>query len=296
MEIVDYLIGKKSGGGQEINNQEKTATPTTTSQEITADSGYTGLSKVTINGVDSSIDQNIVSSNIKNGVSILGVQGNYTTGAYKVNSAEEMNALTGMQTGDYCVIDGEKGYIIPSELTFSKFSGSLADIQSQYYKSKVFLLRNKNYNTKVVSFSNPTQFVISTATKTFTNDEITLETETNKGIIFTFDKEHDYNFKSLSNKYIQCTNDSTSEGYLQAVDNATSQYNIGIKSVNYGNDLSTLIETTNKRGTKYLAYMSSNGGVYLNSSGSYWYLYSANLQEYDTTKLYKYDGLSWVEV
>jgi len=96
----------------DVRNQTKTATPTTSAQEITPDAGYTGLSKVTIAAapvdaaqtatlstsedvtyepstgkvglasitvprVTASIDANIVAGNIKNGVTILGVEGTY---------------------------------------------------------------------------------------------------------------------------------------------------------------------------------------------------------------------------
>ena len=57
--------------------QEKTVNPSTTSQIITPDSGKNGLSKVTVNAVTSSIDNNIVAGNIKKDVSILGVTGTY---------------------------------------------------------------------------------------------------------------------------------------------------------------------------------------------------------------------------
>ena len=60
-----------------LSGQTKTVTPTTSSQTIVPDTGYNGITEVTVNAVTNSIDNNIQSSNIKNGVSILGVQGNY---------------------------------------------------------------------------------------------------------------------------------------------------------------------------------------------------------------------------
>lgn len=63
--------------GSAINNQNKTVSPSTSQQSVSADQGYTGLGTVTVNAVTSSIDQNIAAGNIKSGVSILGVTGTY---------------------------------------------------------------------------------------------------------------------------------------------------------------------------------------------------------------------------
>ena len=66
-------ISSISGGGGKPE-QSKTATPSTSSQTILPDEGYT-LSSVTVNAVTSSIDSDIKAENIKKGVSILGVEG-----------------------------------------------------------------------------------------------------------------------------------------------------------------------------------------------------------------------------
>lgn len=57
--------------------ENKTVTPTTSQQTITAGSGYDGLGTVTVNAVTAAIDESIVAGNIKSGVTILGVTGTY---------------------------------------------------------------------------------------------------------------------------------------------------------------------------------------------------------------------------
>ena len=56
--------------------QEKTVTPTKEGLSVVPDSGFDGMSKVTVNG-----DINLVPENIKEGVSIFGVEGNLKGGA-----------------------------------------------------------------------------------------------------------------------------------------------------------------------------------------------------------------------
>ena len=60
-----------------VKNQDKLVVPTTSSQTITADSGYSGIGTVNVEAVTSSIDANITAGNIKKDVSILGVTGSY---------------------------------------------------------------------------------------------------------------------------------------------------------------------------------------------------------------------------
>lgn len=58
--------------------QTKSVTPSTSAQVITPDAGYDAMDEVDVAAVTSNIDQNIQAGNIKDGVTILGVQGNYT--------------------------------------------------------------------------------------------------------------------------------------------------------------------------------------------------------------------------
>ena len=65
-----------------ITLQDKTITPTIEEQIVFSDGNYNGLNKVTINAVTNEIDENIKSENIKNGVDILGITGNYVGNKY----------------------------------------------------------------------------------------------------------------------------------------------------------------------------------------------------------------------
>ena len=80
LKLSDLKIHTKT---IEPNLQSKEVNPSIEQQNITCDSGYNGLSNVVVNGVNSSIDSNIQSGNIKDGVSILGVTGNYKLDVYQ---------------------------------------------------------------------------------------------------------------------------------------------------------------------------------------------------------------------
>lgn len=77
-DIANLLEEKRVGG--EITLQEKSVSPTTNEQQVKADNEYDGLSKVVVEAVTSEIDSNIQSSNIKSGISILGVEGTLKEG------------------------------------------------------------------------------------------------------------------------------------------------------------------------------------------------------------------------
>lgn len=61
----------------DVNGEEITVTPTTSDQVKTPGTGKNAITKVTVKGVTSAIDANIVAGNIKKGVTILGVEGTY---------------------------------------------------------------------------------------------------------------------------------------------------------------------------------------------------------------------------
>lgn len=74
IKLIDLKLGVKK---IEPILQSKVVNPSINEQNITPDTNYNGLSNVVVNGVNSSIDSNIQSENIKKGISILDVEGNY---------------------------------------------------------------------------------------------------------------------------------------------------------------------------------------------------------------------------
>ena len=87
-----------NGSVVELNGTTTSVTPTTSAQTITPTAPNNGFTEVSVSAVTSAIDANIVAGNIKQGVTILGVAGNYsgitptgtlpitTNGVYDVSS------------------------------------------------------------------------------------------------------------------------------------------------------------------------------------------------------------------
>ena len=67
-----------AGGGTPIVLDELNVTPSISSQTLTPPTGTNGYNVVSVNAVDSTIDNNIQPGNIKEGVSILGVNGTFS--------------------------------------------------------------------------------------------------------------------------------------------------------------------------------------------------------------------------
>ena len=106
------VTGNYVGENPEILNQSKSVTPKRTLQVVTKDSGYTGLDDVTVYGVDASIDSNITPSNIKSGVSILGVTGSYGGG--------------GSQSAPILDYSWRNGGVVYASLLFPSYTGEWA--------------------------------------------------------------------------------------------------------------------------------------------------------------------------
>ena len=119
-------------------------TPTTSQQIITAPSGVDGYSPITVDAVDNTIDSNIVASNIKSGVNILGVTGTYGGGGSNSKYGVEIDNLLGD-------IDNQGKLLSPGWLSSSSFSASFNGVT----EISGYALQYKFSHTKCTSLSFP---------------------------------------------------------------------------------------------------------------------------------------------
>ena len=114
--------------------QTLNVTPLKTAQTFNAPSGVDGFNPVNVSAVTSSIDSNITAGNIKDGVTILGVQGNYTGAGATIESLS-ITPTTSEQT---ITASGVDGY---SPITVSAVTSSIdANITAENIKSGVTIL------------------------------------------------------------------------------------------------------------------------------------------------------------
>lgn len=111
--VILGVTGSYEGSSPSL--QSKSVNPAVTSQLVEPDSGYDGLSSVSVGAVTSSIDANIQQGNIKAGVQILGVIGTYTGGTVNLQS-KTVNSSTSQQT-----VTPDSGYQGLSDVTVEPY-------------------------------------------------------------------------------------------------------------------------------------------------------------------------------
>lgn len=157
--------------------QSKPATPSTSQQIITADNGYYGLSQVTVNAVTSSIDANITAGNIKSGVSILGVTGNYTGASATVATTTATVGSNNASSLAFTVSGNPKMFAV--QLSLASSGSYLANSStSTYYVSSVIGDGSNVYTTAYRYNSSGTraarEYYYTTGSKSYNNGTFTV--------------------------------------------------------------------------------------------------------------------------
>ena len=306
-------------------DQTKTADPSVQSQTIRPDTGYE-LASVTINPVTSSIDQNIQPQNIKKNVEILGTTGTFTTNAYKVESVEEMNALTDMENGDYCVVYSDSGSsVLPSGYTKVEYlqSSGTQYIDTNYapYKTKVettFVSQNNSSNTSgyVVAAHNADNNRYYVVKGDFYNNAFVCSDRSNTSIVLgSFDNNrhtviyNDENNKVLFDGVIKGTvSDLTQQGvrtlYLFALHNSSNSaqefligkiYNVKITDKDTGNLVRSMVPCIRNNDSTAGMYDLVNGVFYTNQ-GTGTFTAGAVVPTGIDYTIYQYSGSTWVDI
>lgn len=118
------------------NLQDKVANPTTSTQVITFDDGFEGLSNVTITPVTSTIDSNIVAENIREGVTILGVTGTLEDDVVQIEPTRTVVPQTNAQ-----IITPSEGYDALSQVNIEGVTASIdPNILAENIKKNIEIL------------------------------------------------------------------------------------------------------------------------------------------------------------
>ena len=133
-------------------------TPSTSSQTFTPSGGTDGYGPVSVSAVDSGIDANIQAENIKDGVTILGVTGNYQGGPAPTIDPIRVTPTTSAQV--ITASGGTDGY---SPITVDAVTSSIdSNIQASNIKSGVSIL---GVSGSVVELSGSTASVTPTTSQ-----------------------------------------------------------------------------------------------------------------------------------
>lgn len=119
-----------------VNNEDLTVNPMTSVQAFTPTQGHTGFGEVNVNAVTSTIDSNIQAGNIKQGVEILGVTGEYE-GA-QINNQDKTITTDGTYTAD-------SGYTGLGTVTVT--AGAIASSETENQIAEQLMLINDGQKT-----------------------------------------------------------------------------------------------------------------------------------------------------
>lgn len=263
---VDILgvIGNYSGEG--ATYQSKEVDPTTSEQNISADVGYDALSNVKVKAVTAAIDSNIVASNIKKDVEILGVTGTLEEGGNFKGWIKEGELLATSPVTTQCrsLVVNDEGIFIVGNKYLYKYD-EVTDTYTLVNESNLFRPLNSDAQANVINFASGNKNRIYGVYKD-SNDG-------NKGLIWSYDDLHGL----VGNENLQII-----QGYMSDAvcnDNSMYMYDINNKYLRrydiIANDHTTVeqVMQSNLDNTNYRPLEIFNGDVYT----------------FDKTKLYRFN-------
>ena len=134
------------GTATSLKGQTKTVIPSTIEQVIEPDENYNGLTSVTVNAVDNTIDANIVANNIRKDITILGVTGTLDVG---IDTSDADALANDIVVGKTAYVDNEK------------VTGTLNIVSSpNEFTSGAIVSTDTESSTLVLSTTNNTRQVI----------------------------------------------------------------------------------------------------------------------------------------
>lgn len=142
------IINMTGGGKPEL--QAKTVTPSTSNVVVTPDSGYDGLSQVTVNG-----DPELVAGNIKEGVNIFGVVGT-------LQPAFDLSSVQGVMGSEMA---GSGNNPTWDNVTIAKYDTTMA---LSNFAMTVTSYRISD-NSRLLYVPNSKQLAYSTSTQVYSN-------------------------------------------------------------------------------------------------------------------------------
>lgn len=136
------IFGGQPSGGGDINNQDKTVTPTESQQSITADAGYTGLGTVTVNAVSSTYVGSGIDRRDSTDLSASGATVSVPSGYYENNASKSVSSgtagtpsATKGAVSDHSIsvtpsVTNTSGYITGSTITGTPVTVSASELVS----------------------------------------------------------------------------------------------------------------------------------------------------------------------
>lgn len=285
-EIEPYILYQYNGSTwtditDNILVPTTTITPSNEQQTLEIPPFYNGFKNVTINAMEH-------------------------TGAYKVQSYNDMLEITTMQDGDLCYIEDINIYPT-TDVTFTKYTGTTQDFSSGLYEHNLFIFASTTNSGKVLTYNDSNGYLANTSV-TITND--TIQGNKNSSYVLILNETSDhvryYPKFTANNKYIYCDNadltSSSHQGYIGAsVDGTDLNYTTPTK-------FNALLDTRSGFGTFKITtdttYYGGSDNYYLDMTNSNyskltdWYTTDVYTYEMQTSgNLYQYQtGTGWVDI